>query len=170
MLRGIAFVVALAWAGAASAACPGFHDKSDPIHVTDRELGRALAAEVRAGGTVLLGQCPNLPGTGNIPFEPTATIFYVADRRGRALEFAASGPCDPVLLVRSPTGKWFFDDDNGGERNARLRIFGPAQGRYQIWVGSNGGSACAATLTLRSVRGDAKATRLAQRRAEPGRI
>ena len=32
-----------------------------------------------------------------------------------------------VLLVRTPSGRWFFDDDNGPEHNARLRLSTPVQ-------------------------------------------
>jgi hypothetical protein len=151
MWRWIGVAVLVAWGGAA-AACPAFHAKDKHLFFSARELVQPRVAEVRAGGTVLLGQCPGLPGVGNIPFEPSVSIHFRADRRRMDLEFRTEGDCDTVLLVRTPSGRWFFDDDNGPGRNARIRIGAPAEGRYEVWVGSNAGVACSARLALQSFR------------------
>ncbi len=114
---------------------------------------------MRAGGTVLLASCETIPGSGNIPFDPSVSVFYTADRKRMDLELRTEGLCDTVLLVRTPSGRWFFDDDNGPERNARLRLSTPPEGRYEIWVGSQGGSACTSRLALQTFRANVKLAR-----------
>lgn len=151
------------WAGVA-AACPGMGFQKDELSLSARQLMTPRVATVRAGGTVLLGQCPDLPGVGNIPFDPSASILYVPDRKRMDLELRAEGDCDTVLLLRTPSGRFLFDDDDGGARNARIRVAQPPAGRYTIWVGSRSGSACPARLTLRTLRG---VTRYAARLASP---
>lgn len=153
MLRGLLFLIVTLWSGAAAAACPGLDNKDKHLFLTARQLTTPKAAEVRAGGTVLLGQCREVPGTGNIPFDPSISIHYVVDRKRMDLEIRTEGACDTTLLLRTPAGRWFFDDDNGPGRNARLRLGSPSEGRYEIWVGSQGGQACAARLALQTMRG-----------------
>lgn len=163
MLRGLLFLVVTLWGAAASAACPGLHNKDKHLFFTARQLVTPKVAEVRAGGTVLLGQCPHVPGTGNIPFDPSVSVHYVVDRKRMDLEFRTDGPCDATLLLRTPSGRWFFDDDNGEGRNARLRLGSPPEGRYEIWVGSQGGAACRTRLTLQTFRGVVRLAELSQR-------
>ena len=148
--------VAAGWPGPPAVACPGLHSKDKHLFFSASQLTRPKVAGVRAGGTVLLGACESLPGTGNIPFEPTIAIHYVADRRARDLEVRTEGDCDTVLLVRTPSGRWFFDDDNGSRHNARIRLGSPPEGRYEIWVGSNAGYACETKLALQSYRARAR--------------
>ena len=159
MLRGIVFIVALAWGGAAAAICPGLQSPDKHLFFSARQLVTPKAAEVRAGGTVMLASCETIPGSGNIPFDPSVSVFYTADRKRMDLELRTEGGCDTVLLVRTPAGRWFFDDDNGPERNARLRLSTPTEGRYEIWVGSQGGSACASRLALQTFRANVKFAR-----------
>jgi hypothetical protein len=168
MLRAAAAVLGLAIGlglGQAVAACPAFHNKDKHLHLTARQLATPRIAEVRAGGSVLLGQCPDLPGTGNIPFDPSVSILYVADRKRMDLEFRTEGSCDTVLLLRSPSGRWHFDDDNGQGHNARIRVAAPPEGRWEIWVGSQAGMACTTRLAIQTFRA---VTRLAS--AGPQRI
>lgn len=153
MWRLLVLAAALAaWGGGASA-CPGMGFLKDELSVTARQLMTPRVATVRAGGTVLLGECAELPGVGNIPFDPSVSLLYVPDRKRMDLELRAEGDCDPVLLVRGPSGRFFFDDDDGGARNARIRLAQPPAGRYTVWVGSQGGAACSARLTLQTFRG-----------------
>ncbi len=161
MWRGILAVVLVFWAGTA-AACPGFANKDKHLYFSARQLAQPRVAEVRAGGTVLLEGCPDLPGVGNIPFDPSVSIHYVADRKRVDLEFRTAGLCDTVLLVRTPSGRWFFDDDGAGDgANARLRLALPPEGRYEVWVGSRAGTACPSRLTLQTFRTNVRYARAA---------
>ncbi len=152
MLHYVLAVLLTMFGGTAAAGCPGLGFKDDELHMSARQLVTPKVAEVRAGGTVLLGHCDALPGKGNISFDPTLSIYYIADRKRMDLEFATVGNCDTVLLVRTPSGRWFFDDDNGPQRNAKLRLSHPPEGRYEIWVGSEGGFACQTSLKLQTFR------------------
>lgn len=151
MVRAIVLLLGLMLAGGA-AACPGFGAKDKHLYFSARQLATPKVAEVRAGGTVPLALCEQVPGTGNVSFEPSVAIHYVADRRRTDLEFRTEGACDTILLVRTPSGRWFFDDDNGAARNARLRLSNPPEGRYEVWVGSAEGAACRTRLALQSFR------------------
>lgn len=146
------FVAVFVLLGSPALACPGLGFKDNELHMSARQLATPKVTPVRAGGTVLLGQCDALPGSGNIPFDPSVAIHYIADRKRMDLEFATAGDCDTVLLVRTPSGRWFFDDDNGPQRNASLRLSNPPEGRYEIWVGSEGGYACPSELRLQTFR------------------
>lgn len=162
--------LALALAGLAgagpAAACPGPAAKDDPLFMTARRLTDPLVADVRAGGTVPLELCDDLPGAGNVPFDPSVSIRYIADMRGMALEFRTIGDCDTVILLRTPSGAWVFDDDNGPGRNALIRLAAPREGRYEIRVGSRGGAACASRLALQTF----PAPRRHARAGGPGRL
>ncbi len=166
MLR-CGLVLVLLWVAGAAAACPNLGSAAKHQFFSTRQLIDPKVTPVRAGGTVLLEFCETIPGNGNIPFDPSIGIYYTADKKRMDLELRTAGDCDTVLLIRSPSGRWFFDDDNGDGRNARLRIGGPREGRYEIWVGSNGGVACPSLLVLQSFR---SVTRLAENDARRGRI
>lgn len=156
MWRWVGLLALAVWGGPAFAACPGLDNADKHLFLSARQLATPQVAEVRAGGTVLLGYCEAIPGSGNVPFDPSVSIYYTADRKRMDLELRTEGACDTVLLVRTPSGRWFFDDDNGGSRNARLRISTPPEGRYEIWVGSQGGQACPTRLTLQTFRAKTK--------------
>jgi hypothetical protein len=167
--RLTAVLVCALWAGAA-AACPDLHSPDKHLFLTARQLVAPRVAEVRAGGTVPLEYCETLPGAGNVPFEPSVAIYYVADRKRMDLEFRTEGDCDTVLLVRTPSGRWFFDDDNGGGRNARVRIGAPREGRYEVWVGSAAGYACPSRLAVQSFRAVTRYADVPALRTGPGRM
>lgn len=170
MLRGVLLIVALVWGGAAAAVCPGLQSPDKHLYLSARQLVTPKVADVRAGGTVLLASCEEIPGSGNIPFDPSVSVYYTADRKRMDLELRTEGGCDTVLLVRTPSGRWFFDDDNGPERNARLRLSTPPEGRYEIWVGSQGGEACRSRLALQTFRASVKLAQGATVVQRDGRI
>lgn len=64
---------------------------------------------------------------------------------GRDLELRVEGTCDTTLLVNDATGQWSFDDDTN-EMNPALRLPAAISGRYDVWVGTYGDTACSATL------------------------
>ncbi len=170
MLRGVWVLLLSLWGGAAAAACPDLHNPDKNLYLSARQLVTPKVAEVRAGGTVLLEYCEALPGSGNIPFDPSVAIYYTADRKRMDLEVRTEGDCDTVLLLRTPSGRWFFDDDNGPTRNALLRLSTPPEGRYEIWVGSQGGAACAARLALQTFRANVRLARVAAPAGRSGRL
>jgi hypothetical protein len=152
MLHLVAVLAALFVAGA-SHACPQVTSKTSALVFSARDLRDFQVARVRAGGTVVLDACAEVPGSGHVPFAPTAVIDFSADQRGRGLLIATTGRCDAVLLLRTARGNWYFDDDNGAEGgNAQLVLANPAGGRYRVWVGSYDAFGCDTTLAVRAVR------------------
>jgi hypothetical protein len=158
MLRAFALLAGLFLAAGAQA-CPQVTSKTGALYFSARELREPLVARVRAGGTVVLDACAEVPGSGHVPFAPTAVIDFSADLRGRGLLLRTEGACDAVLLVRTARGNWYFDDDNGGGGNAELVLGNPAGGRYRVWVGSHDAFGCDAELALRTVRASPRLSR-----------
>lgn len=52
------------------------------------------------------------------------------------LRISVTASLDTTLLVRAPDGTWTCDDDGGGGLNPAIRINGPINGQYDIWVGT----------------------------------
>jgi hypothetical protein len=159
MIRRLAVLVGLVAAfvlpaglAAPAAACPLVTSKTATHHFSSRDLATPRAAAVRAGGTVVLDACADVPGAGHVPFEPSAVIDLAADLRGRGVEIATEPGCDTVLLLRTARGNWYFDAGNGPGRAARLILANPASGRYRIWVGTTDAFGCDTRLTMRTVR------------------
>jgi hypothetical protein len=143
----VVFSLLLAAPGA-GAACP------DPLAVpghwqglTGRDLWLPEVFSVTAGGDVLLSRC----GFGRRGFVRRPPDFsFDLSRMGRydRLHLRANAECDTVLLLRAPSGRWFFDDDSGTGSTASLSLADPVDGTYHVWVGSFGPEGCAARLTL----------------------
>lgn len=55
---------------------------------------------------------------------------------------------DTTLLVNSPGGRWYCDDDSGGDLDPKVTITNPQSGRYDIWVGTYNGSMVQSTLEV----------------------
>lgn len=63
---------------------------------------------------------------------PDLRLEYVAG--SLALTLSASATEDLSLLVQTPNGQWFCDDDSGEGLDPLLRFDTPASGTYNIWV------------------------------------
>lgn len=103
-------------------------------------------ANVFAGGAVdartLGGEC-----RGFIAVEPTYVVDYTASHL--PLSISANSSADTTLVVRTPTGAYFCNDDGDTGLNPSLTIPEPVSGQYQIWVGVyGGGSAAGASLSI----------------------
>lgn len=89
--------------------------------------------EVNAGGTQ-----PNpLSGVGcagSIGTAPDVVVDYEAG--GYDLTFSAASDTDLTLVVRTPGGAYYCDDDGGDGTNPRIDVEAPASGAYQVWVGT----------------------------------
>jgi hypothetical protein len=65
------------------------------------------------------------------------------------LNIRVTASADTTLLVRAPDGTWMCDDDGAGNLNPAIRISGPVNGQYDIWVGTfSPGGGVSATLRL----------------------
>lgn len=107
---------------------------------------------VLAGGTQDVGLC-GLPifATGFFPAQPSVSFLLSGMEEYARLEIQGQSSCDTVLLVRTPDGNWYFDDDSNGNLDPMLDIYGAAMlnGRVDVWVGTyDGGGNCQSTIEM----------------------
>ncbi|MEP3071420.1 hypothetical protein [Maricaulis sp.] len=97
----------------------------DP-HMVSAHAGGATEVATQAG----LGDCRGFAGR-----LPNYALDYSGDDAANlVVNFVSSG--DATLTVRAPDGRWYCDDDSGGNLNPRLVFNGAPGGRYDIWVGN----------------------------------
>lgn len=73
---------------------------------------------------------------GYIATNPDVRIVYSAG--GYPLTIWAEAQGDTTLVINAPDGRWYCDDDSGGNLNPMLRFANPMSGRYEVWVGTYG--------------------------------
>jgi len=76
---------------------------------------------------------------GFIATAPDVRVFYNAG--GYPLTFWAESSGDTTLVINAPDGRWYCDDDSGGNLNPAITFSNPRSGRYEIWVGTYGQAA-----------------------------
>lgn len=100
---------------------------------------------VTAGGTVDLSRI----GEGCVGMADNAPDYRLSYNAGTLplyIRSRASGT-DTTLAVMAPDGRWYCDDDSGGDFNAQVHFPTPRRGTYAIFVGTYG-SAGRAPATL----------------------
>ena len=120
---------------------------------------------VTAGGTIstaYLNSDPNLaPGQGDCTGfaiqGPDFEFTYTGGASQPRLRFfwkpnspgTANGTGDAVLIINSPNGKWYCNDDFAG-LNPQITFSGAtyATGTYDVWVAKRGGSNAGGTLSI----------------------
>jgi hypothetical protein len=137
----------LAMAGIAGACPDPVATPSVVMAFTGRALWMPQVMEVAAGGDGALGRC-GFARHGLVRGPPDFAFDLSRMRRYDRLHLRANAPCDTVLLVRDPGGRWFFDDDSGTGHTASLSLSGPTDGAYLVWVGTWAPEGCTARLTL----------------------
>lgn len=81
---------------------------------------------------------------GMVAYAPDAQLTYRAG--SFPLIIRTDADRDTTLLINGPDGRWYCDDDSGGNLNAELRWSSPPSGVYDIWVGTFGGGTTPAEL------------------------
>lgn len=131
-------------------ACPdGDAMAAEQYRFTGRNLWSPERFRVEAGGHIALTDCGAM-GWGYVRQAPDMVFDLTRMRRYRRLHLRSYAECDTVLLLRDPSGQWFFDDDSGVGRTASLSLSDPLDGSYAVWVGSFRPEGCEAQLTLES--------------------
>lgn len=150
LFSGIALMLT---AGAADA-CPDAAAWGQRFNVSGPDLYTPRTVDVVAGGQHNLASCnlnaANWSGSmsGYVIGSPDFSIT-VDKLAGYDLEFRVDSACDSVLLVNTANGTWFYDDDNNGNSDAKVRL--PAtqiDGVYDVWIGTFDGGQCNARLTV----------------------
>jgi len=145
LAAGGAMISLAATTSATAQQCPDWQIGGTPI-ATDAEVAWVPQQyPLFAGGGLDLGQCASVPGHGFINAAPNFSLSYDAMALGRDLEFRVESECDTTMLINDSAAQWHYNDDTNGLQPA-IRLAGAQTGRFDIWVGTYGSSACAATL------------------------
>ena len=112
----------------------------DPQVVPLRAGGDLAASSISDGCTGFITRAPDV----RLNYTPGSLPLIIS---------VASG-ADTTLVVNGPDGRWYCDDDSGTRGlNPMVRFNRPAQGRYEIWVGTlSSGSTEAANLHVSELR------------------
>lgn len=102
--------------------------KPDP-HVTS----------LQAGGPIDNRRFLSLAGERCIGYTSDAQdvrLHYTADG-DYPLIFSVNSSSDTTLIVNTPDGQWYCNDDGGDGLNPRIGLTMPQSGQYDIWVGTS---------------------------------
>lgn len=144
----------LLW-GSVASACPDFSLwGTERYEYTASQLYTPRGHNVLAGGDRNLERCAipwsNHGGraTGWVIEEPDFSIT-VYGLSGYQIEFRVVSKCDSVLVVNTAAGNWYFDDDDNGGLDGKIRFTNPAgDGIYDVWVGTYNGETCNSQLIV----------------------
>ncbi len=106
-----------------------------------------FTAGITSGGSVNV----NYLGGGCTGFATSAPDFSVNYTSGAfpTLRFYFVGSGDSTMIINSPSGAFFCNDDSFGTLNPSIDFNSPSSGRYDIWIGSfASGSFISGTLSV----------------------
>jgi len=138
--------------GAAAYACPDMNALGQGFTEYGYSLWDRQYLPVTAGGSNSLSACGQIrpvggTGEGYFTASPDFTIS-LNEMEGYDLEIRVVSDCDAALLVNSPDGIWFYDDDSNGNLDPAISLSTVPNGYLDIWVGTFDGAYCDATLSL----------------------
>jgi hypothetical protein len=96
-------------------------------------------------------------GSGCRGFASSAPDFSVTYTSGAfpLLRFYFVGSGDTTLIINSPSGSYFCNDDSFGTLNPTIDFNSPSSGRYDIWIGSfTSGAFVSGTLNVTESSGN----------------
>jgi hypothetical protein len=148
-MAAVAAALVLSAQAASAQACPDWRQGGMTITTDGETAWVPQTYSVMAGGSLNLGACPNVQGTGFVSPGPSFTLTYDDRGLGRDLDFRVDAQgCDTVMLINDYSDTWHFNDDEDGTLNARLRLAAAPSGRYDIWVGTYGPQSCQVNLVV----------------------
>jgi hypothetical protein len=146
MVKGLVRAAAVAMALAAGTmtatgalACPDWQGRP---HFGQIDLPAGFAPDpyvinVTAGGTHRIENCGLSPWTGFVTVRPDFDLYWTGS--SSQLTIAVEAGADAILLVNAPDGLFYYSDDYRGTSPA-ITFYNPAEGLYDIWIGSYDGS------------------------------
>ena len=93
---------------------------------------------------------------GKVSAAPDLQLNYTAGDLNLTISAVASE--DTTLLINTPGGRWYCDDDGGGEFNPLVTISDPESGRYDIWLGTYNDNMVQSTLQISELGGSDSAS------------
>jgi len=136
-------------------ACPDYQLWGvERYELTGRQLYSPVSLNVRAGGQYNLSNCGirarnwSGPMPGYVIGRPDFSLT-INGIKGYQLEFRVVSQCDSTLLINTAGVNWYFDDDDNGNADPKIRLTRPAgDGIYDVWIGTFDGSQCNAQLIV----------------------
>lgn len=155
MLTGAAMALGLSVVATVASACPDVRQNGAYARYTGQQLYDPKYFNVTAGGDYSLQRsCRNIynslrsdKGEGFFPIRPDFTL-ETPGLAGFTLVVAVVSDCDSTLLINTPAGNWYYDDDDNGNLDAMISLTAPSSGILDIWVGTADGQYCNAQLRL----------------------
>ncbi len=136
-------------------ACPDYQLwGNERFELTGSQLYSPHRLNVVAGGQYNVANCGirarnwSGPMPGYMIKEPDFSIT-VSGIKGYQLEFRVESQCDATLLINTAGVNWYFDDDDNGNADPKIRLTRPAgDGIYDVWIGTFDGNNCNAQLII----------------------
>lgn len=133
-----------------SYACPQVSENGTELQYSAADLWDSKSFKVTAGGGQDLEDC-YFDGLRNIAgfvaISPDFELYYDGSK-GFELSFTVVSACDSILLINTANENWYYDDDDAGNGDAKIRLSRPSEGWYDVWVGTFSPSTCDARLIL----------------------
>lgn len=107
---------------------------------------------ITAGGDYSLDRCSHIRprsdvGQGYFPDRPDFR-FNISGLASYELDISVVSRCDASLLINTASDTWYYDDDDNGNLDPRIRLTNPQDGPIDIWVGTYDGAYCDAELKI----------------------
>lgn len=119
------------------------------IEIIDADGGQLYTAtgfSVVAGGDNSLYDC-GYDASGYVISSPDFEFNLFDMTSYNAVVFRVEAPCDTVLFLNDARAEDYYNDDFDG-LNPSISIGSPANGTYDVWVGTFDGSTCDAVLIV----------------------
>ena len=138
--------------------CPDYRAPAPWLTMTASDLQSSAVSVLRnAGGPQNIRNCPDTGGRRYAGGSPNLVLNYVGqtgqvgtpDLVIRTDDGNNGYSCDTTLIMRDPSGQWWFNDDVSGW-NAGLTVRNPQTGPYVIFVGTYGRAECQSRLIVGS--------------------
>jgi hypothetical protein len=99
-----------------------------------RSSPAARTVSVQAGGSIDASRTLGRDCPGSVSDAPDYRVNYTPG--GFPLSFAVRSQADTTLVINAPDGRWYCNDDGGGNFNPLVRFDRPRAGQYDVWVGT----------------------------------
>jgi Flp pilus assembly protein TadG len=132
--------------------CPDHRLPANRITFRTSQLGGiGMMRSARGATLVTAANCPGMSAFRHTHASPTLVLNFNHDLphvNGNRLRLTTEDSnngrtCDATLLVRDPSGHWWFNDDISSTNwNPRLDMGHAPSGLYHVWIGHFSASAC----------------------------